>query len=72
MAQVGWHVLRHTFISHLAMMGAVTKAIQELAGHTSVTTTECYMHLAPAVVDETVRLLDRRSPTTSGSPPNGT
>jgi site-specific recombinase XerD len=28
-----FHILRHTFCSHLAMRGAVPKAIQELAGH---------------------------------------
>jgi len=30
----GWHILRHTFCSHLAMKGAAPRAIQELAGRT--------------------------------------
>jgi len=36
------------------------KAIQELAGHTSLAVTMQYMHLAPTVLRETVRLLDQR------------
>jgi integrase len=58
--EVGWHVLRHTFCSHLAMKGAPPKAIQELAGHTSIAVTMRYMHLSPTVLKETVRLLDER------------
>jgi len=30
---IGVNVLRHTFYSHLAIWGAWTRAIQELAGH---------------------------------------
>jgi len=38
-ANGGFHILRHTFCSHLAMQGASPKAIQELAGHQDLTTT---------------------------------
>jgi site-specific recombinase XerD len=54
----GVHVLRHTFCSHLAMRGAPTKAIQELAGHQDLKTTQRYMHLSPAAVTDAIRLLD--------------
>jgi hypothetical protein len=54
------HILRHTFCSHLAMRGAAVKAIQELAGHTELTTTMRYMHLSPAAREDAIRLLDRR------------
>jgi len=54
----GVHVLRHTFCSHLAMHGAATRAIQELAGHQDITTTQRYMHLSPAAKDAAIRLLD--------------
>jgi integrase len=37
------HRLRHTFCSHLAMHGAPARAIQELAGHQDLTTTQRYM-----------------------------
>jgi integrase len=59
----GVHVLRHTFCSHLAMRGASTRAIQELAGHKDISTTQRYMHLSPAAKDGTIRLLDEATPT---------
>lgn len=55
----GPHVLRHTFCSHLAMRGAPTKAIQELAGHRDLMTTTRYMHLSPAAIENAIRLLDQ-------------
>ena len=54
----GVHVLRHTFCSHLAMRGEPARAIQELAGHRDLSTTQRYMHLSPAALDAAVRLLD--------------
>jgi site-specific recombinase XerD len=56
--QVGYHVLRHSFASHLVMRGASLKAVQELLGHSSIQMTMRYAHLAPEVVNETVCLLD--------------
>jgi integrase len=55
----GIHILRHTFCSRLAMAGASTKAIQELAGHEQISTTQRYMHLSPAAKSEAISLLDR-------------
>jgi integrase len=49
---------RHTFCSHLAMRGAPARAIQELAGHQDLSTTQRYMHLSPAAIDGAIRLLD--------------
>ncbi len=57
---VGVHVLRHTFCSHLAMRGAPARAIQELAGHRDLSTTQRYMHLSPAALEGAIRLLDQR------------
>lgn len=54
----GVHILRHTFCSHLTMRGAPARAIQELAGHQDLTTTQRYMHLSPAALDAAIRLLD--------------
>jgi integrase len=59
---IGWHVLRHTFASHLAMRGVPLKVIQELLGHASIVTTMVYAHLAPHVARDAVRVLDRARP----------
>ncbi|MDX2053056.1 MAG: tyrosine-type recombinase/integrase [Polyangiaceae bacterium] len=55
---IGSHVLRHTFCSHLAMRGAAPKAVQELAGHSTLTMTLRYMHLAPSALYEAIALLN--------------
>ena len=49
--------MRRTFCSHLAMKGAPVRAIQELAGHQDLKTTQRYMHLSPATLDAAIRLL---------------
>jgi integrase len=54
----GVHRLRHSFCSHLAMRGAPARAIQELAGHQDLATTQRYMHLSPAAIESAIRLLD--------------
>ena len=40
------------------MRGAPARAIQELAGHQDLGTTQRYMHLSPAALDAAIRLLD--------------
>lgn len=56
----GPHTLRHTFCSHLAMRGAPARAIQELAGHSDLQTTQRYMHLSPAALERSIQLLEDR------------
>jgi integrase len=46
------------FCSYLAMKGAGARAIQELAGHRDLSTTQRYMHVSPAAVESAIRLLD--------------
>jgi integrase len=60
--KIGWHTLRHTFCSHLAMRGAPIRTIQELAGHASITTTMGYMHLTPSATRQAIDLLEQPSP----------
>jgi integrase len=66
--RVTWHALRHTFASHLVMRDASLKAVQELLGHASITTTMRYAHLAPGHLRSTVSLLEQvsASPTANG------
>src|SRR5262245_50345727 len=72
-ARHGVHILRHTFCSHLAMRGAPARAIQELAGHQDLKTTQRYMHLSSAAIEGAIRLLDasRTSPGLGNMLPTG-
>lgn len=56
--RVGWHVLRHSFASHLVMLGQPLKAVQELLGHKDIRVTMRYAHLCPKVRQQAVAALD--------------
>jgi integrase len=47
---IGWHTIRHTFASQLAIRGVPLNAVQALLGHSSVVTTMGYAHLAPSTL----------------------
>lgn len=58
---IGWHTLRHSFASHLAMKGLPLRTLQGYLGHASIAMTERYAHLSPNVVKDGVKLLDEPS-----------
>jgi integrase len=47
-----------TALTGLGIGAIITRAIQELAGHRDLTTTQRYMHLSPAAVESAIRLLE--------------
>jgi site-specific recombinase XerC len=59
--KIGWHTLRHTFASHLVMRGVPLTAVQILMGHSNVTTTMRYAHLAPSTLRAAIDLLNPKT-----------
>lgn len=58
--KVSPHTFRHSFATHLLKNGADIRAIQQMLGHESITTTEVYMHLDRQHLSEVVNAFHPR------------
>jgi integrase len=61
--KITWHILRHTFATHVMMQGAAANTVQMLLGHASITTTMRYAHVPSSSLREAIQLLSQKRDT---------
>ncbi|PIR43920.1 hypothetical protein COV24_00125 [candidate division WWE3 bacterium CG10_big_fil_rev_8_21_14_0_10_32_10] len=59
--QVTPHVMRHSFATHILKQGGDIRSVQELLGHSNVSTTQIYTHITNKDLKETHEKFHKRS-----------
>ena len=57
--KVVFHTLRHTYASWLVMSGVDLYTVQRLMGHSTISMTERYSHLAPDHLKKAVSMMEK-------------
>lgn len=69
--RISWHVLRHTFASLLAARGVPLTIVQKFLGHSTISMTERYAHLAPSSLHDAMTVLEDTVPVVQSWAPGG-